>query len=129
MLSRRARHVVTENARVLDALGVLRQGKPRALAPLLSRSHASLRDDFEVSVPELDVAVSSAEAAGALGARLTGAGFGGAALAIVPGGRYHDVRAGVLGSFAAAGWAAPSVFTVESGDGAERLDGGGGDDG
>ena len=129
VLFRRARHVVTENARVLDALVLLRQGKPGALGPLLSRSHASLRDDFEVSVPELDVAVSAAEAAGALGARLTGAGFGGAALAIVPAGRYHDVRAGVLGSFAAAGWAAPSVFTVESGDGAERLDGRGADDG
>ena len=121
VLFRRARHVVTENARVLRAVALVRDVNPGALGPLLSRSHASLRDDFEVSVPELDVAVSASEAAGALGARLTGAGFGGSALALVPTERYHDVAAGVLGAFAAAGFAQPSVFTVESGDGAERA--------
>ena len=121
VLFRRARHVVTENARVLEVLALLRQGQAGSIGPVLSRSHASLRDDFEVSLRELDEAVSAAEATGALGARLTGAGFGGSALALVPRDRCQDVRAGVLRSFAAAGYAEPAVFTVESGDGAGRA--------
>ena len=74
---RRVRHVVTENARVLATVAHLRAGRPAAIGPLLTASHASLRDDFEVTVPELDVAVDAALAAGALGARMTGGGFGG----------------------------------------------------
>jgi galactokinase len=120
-LSRRARHVVTENARVLEAVSLLRQGTVAALGPLLNASHRSLRDDYEVSVPELDVAVSAACAAGALGARLTGAGFGGSVLALVPSDRYEGVRATVLRDFAAAGFSEPSVFSVETGGGAGRI--------
>jgi galactokinase len=77
----RARHVVSENARVLEAARALKEGDAEALGRLLSASHASLRDDFEVSTPELDALVATLEAAGALGARLTGAGFGGAVVA------------------------------------------------
>lgn len=121
VLFRRARHVVSENGRVLEATALLRDGKPGSLGPLLAQSHASLRDDFEVSVPELDVAVSAAEDAGALGARLTGAGFGGSALALVPSDRCGDVRAGVLSGFADWGFAEPSLFAVEIGGGAERV--------
>jgi galactokinase len=117
-LLRRARHVVTENARVLEAVRLLREGKPAEMGPLLAASHASLRDDFEVSVPELDVAVSASCQGGALGARLTGAGFGGSALALVPRAAYDGMREQVLREFAAAGFAEPSVFTVETGDGA-----------
>ena len=93
---RRARHVLTENARVLAAVTLLdAHGDParsgdalardmRAIGALLDASHASLRDDFEVSTPELDLAAESARAAGALGARMTGGGFGGAVIALVP---------------------------------------------
>jgi galactokinase len=121
VLLRRARHVVTENARVLEAVSLLHDGKPGALGPLLTQSHASLRDDFEVSVPELDVAVSASTDAGALGARLTGAGFGGSALAFVPADRYEDVRAAVVSGFADWGFAEPSIFIVEISDGAGRV--------
>lgn len=119
-LFRRVRHVVTENARVLEAVALLEDGRADSLGPLLGRSHSSLRDDFEVSAPELDLAVAAAEAAGALGARLTGAGFGGSALALVPFDRYRTVRAEVMRAFARSGFAEPSVFTVETGGGAER---------
>jgi galactokinase len=83
-LRRRARHVVTEDERVLRATELLRGGDVAALGPLLLASHASLRDDFEVSIPELDHIVDEAGRLGALGARMTGGGFGGSALALVP---------------------------------------------
>jgi galactokinase len=73
----RARHVVSENARVLAAVDALKRGDTDALGPLLDASHASLRDDFEVSTPELDALALALREAGAIGARLTGAGFGG----------------------------------------------------
>ena len=82
-----ARHVVTENLRVLDFCAVLRSSSPdrdRRLGELLLASHASLRDDFEVSTPELDVLVEKTVEAGAIGARLTGAGFGGCIVALTP---------------------------------------------
>jgi len=78
----RARHVVSENARVLAAARALADGDLDALGPLLAASHASLRDDFDVSTPELDALVTALEVAGALGARLTGAGFGGCVVAL-----------------------------------------------
>jgi len=78
----RARHVVSENGRVLEAAGALRAGDTAALGPLLDASHASLRDDFEVSTPELDALVAALRDGGALGARLTGAGFGGCVVAL-----------------------------------------------
>ena len=80
VLGRRAKHVFTENARVRRAVACA--GRPRRIGPLLTASHVSLRDDFEVSSPELDVAVEAALEAGALGARMTGGGFGGSALAL-----------------------------------------------
>ena len=83
-LLRRARHVVTEQARVARTVALLRAGSPREIGPELTESHASLRDDFAVSVPALDDAVDAALAAGALGARLVGGGFGGSVLALVP---------------------------------------------
>ncbi len=84
-LRRRVRHVVTENARVLDVVDLLRAGgaDPRKIGPALTASHGSLRDDFEVTVAELDVAVEGALAAGAHGARMTGGGFGGCVIALV----------------------------------------------
>ncbi len=80
----RVRHVVTEDARVLDAVTALRVGDWSRLGTLMDASHESLRVDYEVSCEELDVAVAAARAAGALGARMTGGGFGGSAIALVP---------------------------------------------
>lgn len=117
---RRVRHVVTEDQRVLDAVQTLRAEGPRAIGALLDASHVSMRDDFEISVPELDLAVDTARAAGAIGARMTGGGFGGAAIALVDHGHVASVTAAVETAFADAGFAAPRIFTVHPSDGARR---------
>ncbi|HEX2300232.1 MAG TPA: galactokinase, partial [Pseudonocardiaceae bacterium] len=83
VLRRRARHVISEIARVREVVALLDSGRIREIGPALDASHTSLRDDAEVSSPELDCAVGAARAAGALGARMTGGGFGGSALALV----------------------------------------------
>ncbi len=84
VLARRARHVISENGRVLGAVSALERGDLEHLGRLLDMSHASLRDDFEVSTPELEAAVRSLKDAGALGARLLGGGFGGSVLGLMP---------------------------------------------
>ncbi len=121
-LRRRVRHVVTENARVLDVVARLDAGDLDAVGPLLSASHASLRDDYEVSCPELDAAVDAALAAGALGARMTGGGFGGCAIALVDAGRRDAVAAAVREEFAARGFPEPRFLAVTPAAGAARLD-------
>lgn len=114
----RTRHVVTENARVVAAEEALRSHDVRAFGDLMVASHESLRDDYDVSCDELNVAVESALAAGAWGARMTGGGFGGSAVALVPGGLRTAVTAGVEEAFAAAGFGAPRVLPVAPGAGA-----------
>ena len=118
---RRARHVVTENARVLQAVELLRADELDRLGPLLAASHASLRDDYEVSSPELDTAVEAAVEAGAVGARMTGAGFGGSAIALVAADLAGRVGDRVRDAFAAAGFGPPAVAAVTASDGARRL--------
>lgn len=117
---RRVRHVVTEDQRVLDTVRILREEGPRAIGSLLDASHVSMRDDFEISVPELDLAVDTARAAGALGARMTGGGFGGSAIALVEHEQVTAVTEAVEAAFAAAGFTAPNIFTVHPSDGARR---------
>jgi galactokinase len=117
---RRVRHIVTENQRVLDTVRTLREQGPTAIGDLLVASHASMRDDFEISVPELDTAVEAALSAGALGARMTGGGFGGAAIALVAHDRVDAVRDAATAAFSAAGFAAPTIFTVTPSVGAAR---------
>ena len=107
-LRRRVRHVVTETARAAAAVAALELGNFAAFGRLLDDSHASLRDDFEVSCPELDLAVAAARAAGALGARMTGGGFGGSALALVRADDVDAVTTAVDAAFAAAGFRAPT---------------------
>ena len=109
-LRRRVRHVVTENGRVLEVVAALRAGDVRGIGPALTASHASLRDDYEVSCPELDLAVAAALEAGALGARMTGGGFGGSAIALVETVSLPQVRAAVLEAFAAAGMTEPGFL-------------------
>ena len=117
---RRVRHIVTENQRVLDTVATLRAEGPRAIGPLLLASHASMRDDFEISVPELDLAVEAATATGAIGARMTGGGFGGSVIAVVDTGALGRVEAAVTAAFARAGYAEPRVFSVAASGGAGR---------
>lgn len=119
---RRVRHVVTENQRVLDTVRLLHADRVDAVAlgRLLDASHASLRDDFEVSVPELDLAVEAARAGGAHGARMTGGGFGGAAIALVDRDAESSVRAAVSEAFTAAGHRAPELSVVRPAAGARR---------
>jgi galactokinase len=118
---RRARHVVGENARVLEVAALLRAGRPEAIGDALLASHASLRDDYQVSAPELDAAVEAAVTAGALGARMTGAGFGGCALALVPAGAAADTGKAVAAAFADRGFREPAIFDVRPADGAGRV--------
>jgi galactokinase len=117
---RRVRHIVTENQRVLDTVTALDLAGPRAIGDLLTASHASMRDDFEISVPELDLAVETTLAAGALGARMTGGGFGGAAIALIPAELVPAATDAVYAAFAASGFRAPNVFTVTPSEGARR---------
>lgn len=115
------RHVVTENARVERAVARLTAGEPEALGPLLTAGHASLRDDYRVSCPETDLAVESAVAAGALGARMTGGGFGGSVIALVRAGEAGSVARAVTEAFAAAGFGPPAVLEAVPSAGARRI--------
>ena len=117
---RRVRHIVTENQRVLDTVQTLREQGPAQIGALLDASHLSMRDDFEISVPELDLAVETARAAGAIGARMTGGGFGGAAIALTPRDVLPTVMAAVSAAFAGHGYAAPVMFVVRAAGGAHR---------
>ncbi|MFF0909470.1 galactokinase [Microbacterium enclense] len=117
---RRVRHIVTENQRVLDTVAALDADGPRAIGDLLTASHVSMRDDFEISVPELDLAVETALSSGALGARMTGGGFGGAAIALLDSDLVPAATEDVLAAFAAAGFRRPNVFTVTPSEGARR---------
>ena len=117
---RRVRHVVTENQRVLDTVRTLREQGPAAIGPLLDASHVSMRDDFEISVPELDLAVETAQANGAIGARMTGGGFGGAAIALVADDLLPVTTRRVAEAFAERGFREPAIFTVHAAQGARR---------
>ena len=118
---RRARHVVTENDRVLEVVDLLRRGDLTAIGPALAGAHRSLRDDYEVSCAELDVAVEAAVAGGAVAARMTGGGFGGSALALTPIDAVEPLAASVTEAFGKAGFGAPAVFAVEVASGAVRV--------
>ena len=121
VMRRRVRHVVTENARVLEAVATLKAGRIGDLAPLLDASHASMRDDFEITVPTVDLAVETARRAGALGARMTGGGFGGCVISLVPRGEADRVAAQVEDRFATAGYGRPAHFVAAPSAGARRL--------
>jgi galactokinase len=121
VIRRRVRHVVTENARVLQAVDVLRQGRIADLAPLLDASHASMRDDFEITVPPVDLAVETARSSGALGARMTGGGFGGCVIALVAAGDVERVGSAIARSFGSAGYRPPVHFAALPSAGAQRL--------
>ena len=127
VLRRRARHVVADNQRVLDVVALLSAplGTPaeiyRDIGELLTESHASLRDDFEISWPEADATVAAALAAGAFGARMMGGGFGGSVLALVPATAAGPVRAAVTAAFARHALTQPEFLDAVPSDSARRL--------
>ena len=116
-----ARHVVTENARVLAFADALRGGRLDELGPLLLASHASLRDDFAVSTPELDALVDAFVAAGALGARLTGAGFGGCVVALADADAADAVLRATLDRYDSPSGEPTIAFRARAVDGAGRV--------
>ncbi len=118
---KRVRHVVTENERVLRIEELLRAGRLRDAGPLLTEGHVSLRDDYEVSCPELDLAVAAAGAAGAYGARMTGGGFGGSALALIDAEAEQAVTRAVTEAFRRADFAPPRITAAAPSPGATRL--------
>jgi galactokinase len=118
---RLVRHVVTEDQRVERVVSLLKSGETRAIGPVLVEGHASLRDDFRISCPELDLVVDTALAGGALGARMTGGGFGGSAIVLVEAADVDTITKAVEEAFAAAGFTAPRVFEAVPSAGARRL--------
>ena len=129
VLRRRARHVVSDNQRVLEVVALLRAppglsaDNYREIGRLLTQAHVSLRDDFEVSWPEADAAVEAALAGGAAGARMIGGGFGGSVLALVPVTSVRPVRAAVRAAFARRGWTAPEFLDARPADSARKVTG------
>ena len=112
VVGRRARHVITENERVREVVADLAAGDLPAVGRALSAGHASLRDDFEVTVPHLDVATEAAMAAGALGSRMTGGGFGGSTVTLVADDLVEPVRGAIARAFEAKGWEPPVFYAA-----------------
>ncbi|MCH5673904.1 galactokinase [Streptomyces gilvus] len=118
---RLVRHVVTEDERVEKTVALLRSGETRAIGPVLIEGHASLRDDFRISCPELDLVVDTALASGALGARMTGGGFGGSAIVLAEAADVDTITKAVEEAFASGGHTAPRVFEAVPSAGARRV--------
>lgn len=119
---RRLRHVFTENERVRETVRILAEQGPGQIGDLMNASHVSMRDDYEISSPELDVVVEAAIAAGARGARMTGGGFGGSAIALVDVAEADRISAAVIAAALAAGFAEPELYRVLPTAGAQRVD-------
>jgi galactokinase len=117
---RRVRHIVTEDARVVETVAALQAGAMDVVGQHLTESHRSMRDDYEITTRALDLAVETALATGALGARMTGGGFGGSTITLIDADLVPALTAALGDAFAAAGLAPPAVSTVTPGPGAGR---------
>ncbi|MFB7460823.1 galactokinase [Streptomyces sp. NPDC056188] len=120
-VARLVRHVVTENGRAERVVSLLESGDIRAIGPILTEGHASLRDDFRVSCPELDLVVDTALASGALGARMTGGGFGGSAIVLTDTADVPTLTKAMEEAFTKAAHTPPRVFEAVPAAGARRL--------
>ncbi|MGW7070920.1 galactokinase [Streptomyces sp. NPDC054855] len=120
-IRRYVRHIVCDDHRVEQVIGLLDAGEVRAIGPVLTEGHASLRDDLRISCDELDLVVASANAAGALGSRMTGGGFGGSAIVLVEEPDAEPVTKSILEAFTSAGFTAPRVFPAVPSAGARRV--------
>jgi galactokinase len=119
--ARRARHVLTENRRVLDCVAALNDSDFATAGRIFTASHASMRDDFEITTGQIDLIADSAVRAGALGARMTGGGFGGCVIALVPGDRTQVVGEAVRRSVHDAGFEQPVITRTHAAAGAKRC--------
>jgi galactokinase len=119
--ARRARHILTDNQRVLETVEALEFSDFATVGRLWNESQASMRDDFEITTEHIDLIADSAVAAGALGARMTGGGFGGCVIALVPDDRVDDVSAAVRRSVDDAGYNAPAITRTAAGEGATSI--------
>jgi galactokinase len=117
---RRVRHIVTENQRVLDSIDALQAGDMAKFGQLLLASHDSMAHDFEISIEELDLAVEIAMETGAIGSRMTGGGFGGAAIAVIDKSLLGTLEKNCKAAFSAKGYLEPKVFAVVPSEGAKR---------
>jgi galactokinase len=117
----RARHAVTEMKRVLECVDALSNSDFEKVGHLINQSHTSLRDDYTVSCPELDTAVEAALAAGALGSRMVGGGFGGSAIALIQESKTTETIKVIEKAFSSKGFKAPRFFTSLPSQGAELL--------
>ena len=120
-MRKRVRHVVTEDDRVLEAIAIAEAGKLDQLGPLLDASHVSMRDDFEITVPTVDLAVDTARQAGALGARMTGGGFGGCIIALCRAGESERIGQAIADAFDERSYNPPTWFAVTPAQGARRI--------
>ncbi|EFF91495.1 galactokinase [Streptomyces sp. e14] len=118
---RLVRHIVTENERVERVVSLLESGRTRAIGPVLTEGHASLRDDFRISCPELDLAVDTALSAGALGARMTGGGFGGSAIVLAEEPDVPSLTKSLEEAFTTASFTPPRIFEAVPSAGARRV--------
>jgi galactokinase len=120
---KRCRHVVTENARVVDAVEALKRGDVAAFGQLMNASHVSLRDDYEVSCEELDIMVEAGwEQEGVAGARMTGAGFGGCTVNLVRSERAQVFKKRVANAYQEATGIAPDIYVCRAAEGVRRLE-------
>jgi galactokinase len=119
--ARRARHIVTENARVLDFVAAMRESNLATAGALMTASHASMRDDFEITTAQLDAIAESAVATGAFGARMTGGGFGGCVIALVPTDRVGAVGEAVEAAMRDGGYRAPTITVTHAAAGAGAV--------
>jgi galactokinase len=119
-LRRYVRHIVTEDERVLDTVALLRDGRIRDIGPVLVASHASMRDDYRITIPEIDLAADTLVAAGAYGARMTGGGFGGCVIALLDEDAVDGAVDAVRNAYDAEGFRPPRPIIVHPGRGAHR---------
>lgn len=119
--ARRARHILTDNQRVLDVVAALEESDFAGIGRLFNASQASMRDDFEITTAHIDLIADTAVQAGALGARMTGGGFGGCVIALAPHGKVEDIAAAIRKAVDDAGYNSPTITRTRACQGAELL--------
>jgi galactokinase len=119
--ARRARHILTDNQRVLDVVAALRDSDFAAIGQMFNASQASMRDDFEITTAHIDLIADTAVTAGALGARMTGGGFGGCVIALAPEAKSERIADAIRAAVADAGYNAPTIVRTRAGGGATLL--------
>jgi galactokinase len=119
--ARRARHILTDNHRVLDVVAALEESDFTTIGTLFNASQASMRDDFEITTEQIDLIADTAVGAGALGARMTGGGFGGCVIALAPAKASERIADAIRDAVTHAGYHRPTIGRTRAGQGAALL--------